>query len=275
MTPVLDRRAVGQVGRRARLELTFGVRGGRTVLARSYSEPPFRTGRCFADGNGLHLIVTTSAPGIFGGDELEQLIVVEAGATVRLTSQSAPQLHASPGDEAAVVRSTYRVAEGAQLSCHWDPLIPFAGATLDQRIEIDLAAGSRLYWSDAMMSGREAHGERWLFSSIAHQLRIVHAGELTYLERFRIVPRDRSLSQPWIAADAAFFGTMVMVGSGQAAARNAETLHTLLGGIDGLRGSADALSGSLLIVRLMSPHGVPFRRARALTQEALGRALTD
>ena len=267
MTPVLDRRPSGQVGRKARLELVFAVRGGRTVLAHSYAEPPFRTGRYFAEGDGLHLIMTTSAPGIFGGDHLEQLIVVEEGARVRLTSQSAPQLHASTGDAPALVRSAYRVADGASLSCHWDPLIPFAGARLDQRLDLDLAAGAQLYWSDAMMSGREARGERWLFSSIAHQLKIRQAGELTYLERFRITPGERPVSQPWVAADAGFFGTTVKVGSGMAA-NEAETLHTRLGGIDGVQGSADALSDSLLVARLTSAHGVPFHRARALVLEA-------
>lgn len=272
MTVVLDRRATGQVGRRARLELVFAVRGGRTVLAHSYAEPPFRTGRTFADGNGLHMIMTTSAPGIFGGDNFEQLIVVDEGAQVRLTSQSAPQLHASATDDAAVLRSTYRVASGAHLSCQWDPLIPFAGARLDQRIDIDLAAGSHLYWSDAMMSGRVARGERWLFSSIAHELRVLQSGKLTYLERSRIMPATRSLSQPWIAADAAFFGTVVVAGSTGTCSGDAEALHSMLADVEGVEGSADALSESLLVVRLMASCGVPFHRARALMLEAAGRS---
>jgi urease accessory protein UreH len=266
MTPVLDRRATERVGRTARLELVFAVHGGRTVLAHSYAEPPFRTGRCFAEGNGLHMIMTTSAPGMFGGDVLEQVIVVEEGASVRLTSQSAPQLHASAGGATTVVRSSYRVAERARMSCHWDALIPFADASLDQRIELQLAASSRMYWSDAMMSGREACGERWLFSSIAHQLRITQAGELTYLERYQMAPREGDLSAPWIAADAAFFGTTVMADPHGLAPREAEGLHTMLNGIDGVRAAADALSESTLVVRLMGSCAVPFHGARAMVR---------
>ena len=88
-----DDRLPADVGRRARLELVFGFRDGRTVLVDSYAEPPLRVGRCFENGRGLHLILASSAPGIFGGDAIRQTIRLEPGAIVTLTSQSATQLH--------------------------------------------------------------------------------------------------------------------------------------------------------------------------------------
>jgi urease accessory protein len=271
MTAVLDRRATGQVGRHARFELVFAVRHGRTVLAHSYAEPPFRTGRCFAEGDALHMILASSSPGVFGGDHFDQMVVLEEGARVRLTSQSAPQLHAAPTGASAVLRSTYRVAERAHLSCHWDPLIPFAGASLDQRIELNLAATARLYWGDAMMSGRAAHGERWLFTAITHELRILQAGRLTYLERFRMAPAERPIAKPWIADEAAFFATAIAAGTECVAAGDAERLHTILGEIAGVRASADEVEPSLLVVRMMGALGVPFHRARAVTLDACSR----
>ena len=48
-----DERSLSVVGRHARLELAFGYRNGRTVLAEAYAEPPFRVGRCFAEGEGV------------------------------------------------------------------------------------------------------------------------------------------------------------------------------------------------------------------------------
>ena len=48
--PAVDRRDAGEVGRHARLELVFAVRGGRTVLAHAYAEPPFRVGRVVRGG---------------------------------------------------------------------------------------------------------------------------------------------------------------------------------------------------------------------------------
>jgi urease accessory protein len=270
MTTVLDRRTTGQVGRHARLELVFAVRDGRTMLAHSYAEPPFRSGRWFAEGSGLHMILASSSPGMFGGDVLDQSIVVEAGARVRLTSQSAPQLHASADGAAAVVRSSYRVAGGAHLSCHWDPLIPFPGSSLDQRVEVALDQGASLYWSDALMNGRQARGEGWRFASIAHELRICRGGELAYLERCCLAPSGRPASHRWVAADAAFFGTTIAAGGAGTGSIEAQRLHATLAATEGVTASADALGESLLVVRVMSALGVPFHEARALTREALG-----
>ena len=82
------------------------------------------------------------------------------GAIVTLTSQSATQLHPAQSGALAVIDSRYDVADGAELACNWDPMIPFAGACIEQRIDINVASGGRLAWSDAMMGGREGRGER-------------------------------------------------------------------------------------------------------------------
>src|SRR5262245_23146429 len=179
----IDQRDVADIGRRARLELTFGRRGDRTVLLHSYAEPPFRIGRVLPDGAGVHLILASSAPGIFGGDRLNQTILVQSGARVRLTSQSATQVHANDTGAPATLSATYRVEGDGYLECEWDPIIPFPAAELDQRIRIELARGATLLYSDAFMAGREARGERWLFSCLSHELRLMRAGTLAYMER--------------------------------------------------------------------------------------------
>src|SRR5262247_447767 len=103
-----DERSPSVVGRHARLDLTFLYRSGRTVLAEAYVEPPFRVGRWFAEGDGMHMILASSAPGAFGHDRLQVSVHVGCGARVRLTSQSAMQVHPSPDDATAHLRSSYR-----------------------------------------------------------------------------------------------------------------------------------------------------------------------
>lgn len=257
------------IGRHARLELTFGFRNGRTFLRDAYAEPPFRAGRCFPDGAGLHMIIASAAPGAFGGDCLHQIIRVERGACVRLTSQSALQVHPTPDEATAQLRSAYHVEDEATLHCHWDPLIPFAGARVDQRIAAHIAATGRLYWSDALMCGREARGERWKFASLAHELRVSRAGALEYLERYRIHPGEDDLSRPWIVDDAAYLGTILASGwdvDADAAGR----LQAELAEIIGARAGADRLDHGLLLVRLMAASGPPFHRARMRVAQACG-----
>ena len=265
-----DERVPSVVGRHARLDLAFLYRKGRTVLAHAYAEPPYRVGRWFAEGDGLHMILTSSAPGAFGQDHLQQIVRVGSGARVRLTSQSALQVHPSPDGATAHLRGSYHVEDGAQLHCHWHPLIPFAGAGIDQRIDIDIAGGGYLYWSDALMSGRHARGERWRLASLAHELAVSRDGSLEYLERYRIEPRELAVSRPWAAGDASYLGTTLMTGR-PIEPRVVERLHLELGRLGGVRAAADRLDDRVLLVRLLSGSGAAFHEARRRIMDCGGR----
>jgi len=275
MIAVADRRSAGQIGRQARLELVFAARDGRTLLAHAYAEPPYRVLPGFDHPLGLHVIIASSAPGIFGADSFEQSIIVEAGARVLLTSQSATQLHPHPGGRPATLRGRYVVRGGGLLRCDWDPLIPFAGAALQHQVTIDLEGNARLMWMDATMAGRIGRGERWLLSGLAHELRVVHDGTLEYLERYVIRPAadaagpsaggHGAVTAPWMAGDASYFGTAIAKGA--LAAGVAERLHVELAGIDGIDAAANALNDSLIVVRLLSASGAAFHRARQIVRE--------
>jgi urease accessory protein len=256
-----DGRSPSVVGRHARLDLTFLYRNGRTVLAEAYAEPPFRVGRWFVEGEGLHMILTSSAPGAFGHDCLQQTIRVGCRARVRLTSQSAMQAHPSPDGATAHLQSSYFVDDGAHLHCHWHPLIPFAEARIDQRIDVNIAGAGYLYWSDALMSGRQARGERWQFASLAHEIAVSRDGSLEYLERYRIQPNVMAVSRPWAAGDASYLGTILMTGRAMEA-DVAERLHVELGRLAGVRAAADQLDDRVLLVRLLGAFGPAFHEAR-------------
>src|SRR5262245_53122189 len=233
-----DERLPSVVGRHARLDLTFLYRSGRTVLAEAYAEPPFRIGRWFAEGDGLHMILASSAPGAFGHDHLQQTVHVGCGAHVQLTSQSALQVHPSPDGATAHLQSSYQVGDGAHLRCHWHPLIPFAEARIEQCIDVNIAGDGYLYWSDALMSGRHARVERWIFSFLAHDIAVSRDGSLEYLERYRIQPCERAVSRPWVAGEASHLGTVLMTGR-SVEPLDAERLHTTLDRLAAVRAAAD------------------------------------
>jgi urease accessory protein len=256
-----DERSLSVVGRHARLDLGFVYRNGRTVLAEAYAEPPFRVGRWFAEGEGLHMILVSSAPGAFGHDRLRQIVRIGRGARVRLTSQSAMQVHPSPDGAIAYLESSYHLEDGAHLHCDWHPLIPFADAQIEQRIDVNIGGGGSLYWSDALMSGRQARGERWKFTSLAHELAVSREGSLEYLERYRIQPNKGDVSRPWVADDASYLGTTLMTGR-PIEPGAAERLHIELGRLAGVRAAVDLLDARVLLVRLLSALGPAFHEAR-------------
>jgi urease accessory protein len=241
----------------------FARRGGRTVLKHAYAEPPFRAPRGFERDGGIHLILPWSSPGIFGGDRLTQDVRVERGASVRLTSQSALQAHASADGRSAHLVSTYVVEEDGELRCEWDPMIPFAAARLVQKIEIHLAASARLAWSDGFMCGRVRSGERWAFTELSHELKVRRDNALEYLERYRVAPGEHGVDRPWVADGQSYFGTVLW--SGLPVGNDvAETLHHQCAGVPHVCAAADKLGDRLLLVRLMSAAGASFRDARVL-----------
>ena len=219
------------------------------------------------------MILAWSAPGVFGGDSLEQSIRVRRGASVRLTSQSSMQVHPSADGALARLHARYDVEDGASLSCEWHPVIPFAASRFSQRIDLRLAAGARLAWSDAMMAGRQGRGERWAFEEFGHELALSRGGSLDYLERVRIVPAGQSPAQPWVAADAAYFGT-TLVSAGEMDAAVAEGLHQRLAERPGIRAAADVIEPGLLLVRLMANDGPAFHEARELLARSNASAVS-
>jgi len=301
--PGRDRRAAAAIGRHARLELVFGYRHGRTVLTRAYAEPPFKVGRPVDVGSTASLILVCAAPGVFPGDELRQTVRVEAGAHVALRSQSALQAHPGAG-LAARLEARYEVAAEAELACVWDPLIPFPEARIAQRIEIALTPQSRLYWSDAMLTGRCARGEAWVHTLLDHELRVSSDGVLEYLERYRLEPfspwrngndpafyphsrqfgtaghdaqvrtalasRAREVTARWAAGAASHLST-ILVHDPAPASVTAEKLQHRVDAIEreDVQAAFDTIAPHLIVGRLLASRGPAFAAARLAIEAAV------
>lgn len=266
ITQLPDSRSASAIGREARLELIFERRGGRTILAHAYVEPPLRIGRAFDVDGAAYVILVCAGPGLFSGDCLRQHVTVGRGARALLVSQSALQVHPANGEGSATVQSEYHVAGDAELHCHWDPVIPFAGARLVQRVDLRLAADSRFYWSDALMSGRLTRGESWRFESIDHELRLSVAGLLKYLERYRLLPGERRPQRRWMAGAPAYLGTAI-VHHDAVTSEVAESLHRELSQRQNLTAGVDLVEARLMVGRFLAAQGTAFATARTLFRD--------
>jgi urease accessory protein len=268
LTRLPDSRGPSLIGRSARLELVFERRGDRTAIAHAYAEPPFRIGRSFDIDSAAYVILVCSGPGVFAGDALQLSIRVGSGARVVLTSQSALQVHPSAAVSPAVIRHHYLVEDEGELHAHWDPVIPFTGARLDQRFDLHIGEGCRLYWSDSLMSGRVGRAETWRFESVAHDLRLRVGGTLKYLERYTLTPNARSIAPPWVAGDAHYLATALTYHE-RATGDTAELLQRAIESDYGerVRVGVDLVDPRLVVCRLLGSCGAPFAAARASYQQ--------
>jgi urease accessory protein UreH len=168
-----------------------------------------------------------------------------------------------PGCNPAIVQSSYVVEADAELHCHWDPVIPFARAGLEQRFDLRIAANSRFYWGDAVMAGRVSRGEAWQFASLSHELGLRVDGSLAYMERYTLNPRERALDQPWTAGRARYFATS-LVHHRDATRDIAEGWQRTLATPDaGVRAGIDLVAPGLIAARVTAADGAPFSRFRA------------
>ena len=199
-----------------------------------------------------------------------------------LASQSALQAHPAAAASAATIDHEYLVEDDAELQCQWDPLIPFAGARIDQRFDLAIAESSRLYWSDAVMAGRVSRGEAWRFESLAHELRLRVGASLAYLERYTLAPASRAVDEPWMA------GRCALPGDGDRASRRGDERRR---GDAAAPGAADAVARSVpnwqeptapgrlaidlgvdlirpktIVGRILAADGAPFAAARTAFQ---------
>ena len=182
------------------------------------------------------------------------------------TGPLGPEVQTGP----ASLVSRYEIEDAGTLDCFWDPVIPFAGARLKQRIELRIAQGGDLFWSDALMSGRVARGETWGFAALDHELHASVAGSLAYLERYHLVPRSRAVTHTWSEHQANYLGTAI-VHSPVATAGRAEQAQLRLGAIDGLRAGVDCLEPHLIVGRLLAASGPPFAAGRAVWRDVFDR----
>ena len=241
----------------------FEQRRGRTVVAHQYAEPPFRVAPMFDLQGAAYAIVVCAGPGVFGGDRLTQSIHVGRGARVVLTSQAALQIHpAADAPVPAVLRYAYRVDGDGELHCHWDPVIPFTGARVDQRFDLQIADDSRLYWSDAVMAGRVSRGEAWRFAALAHELVLRVGARPAYLERYAIVPDDRRMQRTWMAGPATHLAT-ALVRHSALTRETVEDGHRCLAAITDLAAAADLVEPALAVARMIGADGASFARGRA------------
>jgi urease accessory protein len=88
------------------------------------------------------------------------------------------------------------VAENGLLEYVPDPLIPFAGARLQQCTSIELAAGAGLFWWDVVAPGREARGEVFAYEHIELKTKLQACGRWIAAEQIRLEPRAYELASP-------------------------------------------------------------------------------
>jgi len=257
--------ALANVGRHGRMELTFGVRDGRTIIRDSYCEVPFKIMRPFRSAlpEAAHLTLMHCTAGVFGGDELECAIHIESGARVRVTQQAATRVHPS---ENRLAHQSLRilVEAGASLYVDLEPVIPFARSRYLQETKIDVKRGGTLAYWECMMAGRIGSREEWEFEEFGSETRLNLDGHTIFLDRYLLRPAVMNMHSRWVMGNATYVGTGLYCGAD--IEQITEALHEAMPSA-----GVDIVDRALSVTRLTENHGPDFHRLRRVWNEVAHR----
>jgi urease accessory protein len=229
---------------RAELTLAAGPDGAR--LRHLYQAAPLRW--LFPDvdpGDPRTGALVNVAGGLAGGDRIEGVLMLEAGARFTATTPAAEKIYRSLGEETEIAASL-AVAEDA--ICEWLPqeTILFDGARLRRRIGIALAPGARLLAAEMLVLGRAAHGERFRRGSLRDRWQVRRDGRLVWADALRLDDPEAAAGR-FVLDDANALGTLLL--AVPEAASHREMARELSGG------GASLVAPGLLLLRWMGEAG--------------------
>jgi urease accessory protein len=265
--------APGAAGKVGELKLELGPRAGRTRLLGMRCRVPFHVGRVLhpqSDWPELgHVLVTMPTGGFVQGDVAEMAVFAEAGTRAHLTSQSATRAYRC---ELAPIRQRITLeARGDTLLEWWpDPLIPYAGTSLHQQIELVVDAQSTVLVADCWLAGRIARGDVHQYDRLALTTTARRPDDtLIFRDSLRIEPAVQPPAVLGLLADARAVGTYFLLGP-DLAPRLEEPLANLLGRMLPGRAACSRLPGGAgLFARVLATTADDLR---AVQREMLGLA---
>lgn len=197
----------------ARLELSFEPGPERTRLARRWHSGPLVVQRPFypeRDGTA-HVYLLHPPGGLAGGDTLEIVCNLAAGARALLTTPGATKFYRSV-DNPAHMRTTFTLGEGAVCEYLPQETILFDCADAVMHTRIDLAADATYTGWEFVSFGRPAAGEGFGGGTLRQRVEVTRAGRPIWFERLALGTGPALLEAPFALAGRPIVGTMIHAG---------------------------------------------------------------
>ncbi|WP_410924275.1 urease accessory protein UreD [Rhodosalinus sp.] len=205
-------------------------------------------------GAGVEAILVNTAGGITGGDRFEVEARAEAGAALTLSTQACERAYRAPPGSTG--RLAVRLAAGPEARLDWLPqeTILYDGASLDRRLEIDLAPGARLLMVEPLIFGRRAMGETLTSGRFRDRIAVTRGGRPLYRDGVTLAGDiATTLARPGVAGGAGAMASLVLVGP------EAEAELAPVRALLPATGGASLLSPDLLVLRLLARDGQALR----------------
>lgn len=196
----------------AKLDLTFGFDGRRTVPIRRKHEGPLQIQKPFypePDGT-CHIYILHPPGGVVGGDILNTDIAVEKNAQVLVTTPAATKFYRSD-NYGAEQNCHLKIAPGASLEWFPQENIIFDGADVKTTTRVDLSGDCNFIGWEVLCLGRPASGEMFNIGSVRQTFELWCGKSPLWIEHAHIEGGSPVMSSKWGLSDYPVTATFVCV----------------------------------------------------------------
>ena len=214
-------------------------------------------------GDTLLAMPSDQGGGLRTGDRHRQRLLLDHGAEVTWAPPAStlcmpaaarsptPQASREAGTAPAHLQLVADVRGASYLRVAGRPLIPFAGADVQQTTVVRLAAGSQCLLVESGCPGRTQMGESWAFTYLAYHLTILNDRTVVYRERWQLCPPAVPHGPSGFGG---YLGWATCVASGARAVTELHALRRWLAD-NGATVSCGTLAADLAVARILDPHG--------------------
>ena len=176
------------------LELQIENQKGRSVIAYSYFTSPLKLGTPNIRGERLHLVLMMASAGILRGDSFWYEITCGENTKTLITEQSYSKIF-DTGKEGAKKHMEICVGKNASLYYCPSAVIPFAGSSFHNSMNVRLDKESEFICSDILAAGRVGMGEQFAFSSYRNRICVMVEDKPVWLEHCYLCPEQMDVSK--------------------------------------------------------------------------------
>jgi urease accessory protein len=204
---------------RGRISLDVGYVSNVTRRRRVHESGSLRVRFPGSPAGELEAVLVNTGGGMAGGDTFDIDVSVDEGARLLVTSTAAEKVYRSLGPP-VTINIKIGIAAGAALTWLPQETILYDKATLNRRIEVDLADDARLVMVEPIVFGRTGMGETVRNGALHDHWRIRRSGKLIYAEGTRLDGLvSRELSEAAVANGGVAAATALVVPGDEALAQ--------------------------------------------------------
>ena len=179
---------------KASLHIQIGVSEDRTFLRSAFCTTPFKVAN-ITENKKTHLIelmIMSSSPGILDGDHYQLKIDLDAGATLKLHTQSYQRLFNMKA--AASLSMRVNMQTGSSFCFIPHPTVPHKSSSFTASNRINLSGNCTLLLGEILTCGRKLNGEIFSFSKYHSVTEIFLHGKLVIKENLLVIPSATNLN---------------------------------------------------------------------------------